>query len=101
MRLRDIRTNRDGFLRVLTRGRSALLPLPGAQIGDECPGFGTLGIGQSVVRINSNRLIEKTDGRAIVFEISSREIKVALKIRVVRIRVFGRSTRGGRIISAE
>ena len=96
MRLGEIRTNRDGLLGVPSRRSPGLLLMLGVQIPDERPGFGALRIGQRIIRIKSNRLIEEANRLPIILHISPCEVKMALQIRVVRFHTFA-STRWRRL----
>ena len=67
MRLRQIGRNRDGFLRIASgfwiRGRALA-----GEIANNSPRFGTLCISQGIIRVELDRLIEVSDGFAIIFE---------------------------------
>ena len=70
MRLGQGRRDRDGLLRIAPCFRPRGRVLAG-EIPNHSPRFGTLGVSQSIIRIELNRLIKVTDSLAKVVEIAS------------------------------
>src|SRR6266481_6540060 len=70
------------------------------EVSNKTPGFGTLGVSQGIIGIEPDRLIEVTDSFAIVLEIPTLEMEVALKVCVVRFHTRRRSVWDNRIFGA-
>jgi hypothetical protein len=71
------------------------------EISNKTPGFGTLGVSQGIIGIEPDRLIEVTDSFAIVLEIPTLKMEMALKIRIVRFYITGSTSLRRTILRSE
>src|SRR5215471_938640 len=53
------------------------------EVANKSPSFGTFCVGQSIIRIELDCLIEVTNSFAIIFEITTLEMEVTLKVSVM------------------
>ena len=89
MRLRQRWCDGHRLLRILTRFRPGGFALA-AEISDQRPRFGTLGISQGIIGIQPDCLIEVSYRFAKVFEIASLEMIMTEQISIVRFCIFRR-----------
>ena len=94
MRLGQRRRDCHGLFRILACLRPCGLLLLTAKIPDLRPRFGTLCIGQGIIRIQPDRLVEVTNSLAIVFEIASLVKIMTQKISIMRFCVCRRGPGG-------
>src|SRR5262249_31591999 len=88
MRLGQCRRDRNGLLRIASRfwvrGRALASDIP-----QDSPSFGAFGVSQGISRVELDRLIVVTNSLAKVFDITTHEIKMPLKLSVMGFYVGG------------
>src|SRR6266446_6757176 len=65
------------------------------EISNKSPRFGSFCVSQSIIRIESDRLIEVTDSFAIILEIPALKMEMALEVSVMRFHVCRRTVLSG------